>query len=457
MSAPAHVSLASPRQSSIAFGPSATAWLIALAAFAVLWIGVRTPLARGMVEGWIEDAAGLPATVESLGLGFFPSPSVRIGGLSIAQPPGFGAEPFVKVGQLRLRIPWTEIFDISKVESISAADMVVQLIVNPDGIANWSKLGGEPAPATAAPAAEPVRWRIGTLGLERGTIDYRDLASGSHAEFTGITLTADDIEPGEGFPFDLKAGGIFGSNTTHLAVKGQGRIDTAAGRYEGSALEFRGWLGGEPLPLAGAELAGTLGQATYDGASGVASAADGRFEFAEVPGRFAGRVDFGGPALAASVAVTTEAFAPRATAIILGKPLPATTDPTAFGSLQFALTASLQDGVLRLDPVTGRLDDTNFEGRAVPAERFVRAELDRIDLDRYLPAAGSKATDSSAPGNAAPGNEAAPGKEATLEATVAELAKLDLDAEIRVEEARVAGATLRDVVIRVERGGEPPP
>jgi uncharacterized protein involved in outer membrane biogenesis len=431
--------------------------LVALAAFVVLWIGVRTPFARGMVEGWIEDAAGLPATVESLGLGFFPSPSVRIGGLAIAQPAGFGDEPFVTVGQLRLRIPWTEIFDISEVETISAADATVRLVVNPDGTANWSKLGGEPAPATAAPAAEPVRWRIGAFEIERGTVDYSDLASGSHAKFTGITLTADGIEPDEGFPFDLKAGGIFGSNTAHLAVKGQGRIDTAATRYEGSALEFRGWLGGEPLPLAGAELAGTLGRASYEGATGAVTLADGHIQLAEVPTQFKGQVGLGGESFAAVLAVKTESFAPRATAIILGKPLPATTDPAAFESLQFALVASLRDGVLRLDPVTGRLDDTNFEARAVPAERFVRAELDRIDLNRYLPAAATKATGSSASGNAASSNEAAPGKQATLEATVAELAKLDLDAEIRVDEARIAGATVRDAVIRVERGGEPPP
>ncbi len=432
--------------------PAAIA-LVALAAFAVLWIVVRTPLARGMVAGWIEDAAGLPATVESVGLGFFPSPSVRIGGLAIAQPPGFGDEPFVTVGQLRLRIPWSDIFSVSEVEAISASDATVRLVVNPDGTANWSKLGGEPVPGTTAPDAEPVRWRIGALELERGTVDYRDLGARSHAQFTGVTLAADDVEPGQQFPFDLKLGGIFGSHTAHLAVKGQGRIDTAAGQYAGSALEFHGWLGGEPLPLAGAELEGTLGRVTYDGATGTASIADGRFEFAEVPGRFEGRIGFGEPALAANFAVTTAAFAPRTTAIILGQPLPATTDPTAFESLQFALTASLQDGVLRLDPVTGRLDDTNFAARAVPAERFVRAELDRIDLDRYLPAAA----------NAAPGTSAAPGKgatsakEATLEATVAELAKLDLDAEIRVEEARIAGATLRDAVIRVERVGEPPP
>ena len=134
---------------------------------------------------------------------------------------------------------------------------------------------------------------------------------------------------------------------------------------------------------------------------------------------------------------------PRApTAIILGKPLPATTDPAAFESLQLALEAHLQAGVLRLEPVSGRLDDTNFEARVVPAERFVRAELDRIDLNRYLPVAATST---------------APKKKATLETLVAELAKFDLDAEIRFDEVRVAGATLRDAVVRVERSTEPAP
>ena len=119
--------------------PAAIA-LVALAAFVVLWIGVRTPFARGMVAGWVEGAVGLPATVESLGLGFFPSPSATIRGLAIAQPPGFGDEPFVTVGMLRLRVPWSGIFDVSVIESIAASDATVRLLVNPDGTSNWSKL-----------------------------------------------------------------------------------------------------------------------------------------------------------------------------------------------------------------------------------------------------------------------------------------------------------------------------
>lgn len=420
--------------------PAAIA-LVALAAFAILWIGARMPFVRGMVAGGIEDAAGLPTSIESLGIGLFPSPSVDIRGLAIAQPPGFGEGPFVTVGRLEIRIPWSGIFKVTDVHAIAASDATIRLIVDRDGGSNWSNLGGEPTPGATAPAESPDGWNIGAIELERGTIDYRDLGAGSHGQLAGIALEANDLGPGVPFPFDLKLGGIFGANTVHFAMKGRGRLDTAAERYEGSSLEYRGWVGGEPLPLAGAELTGSLARAAYEGASGVVTLENGRFEFAEVPGTFKGRVTLDEPSMSAIVAVATEPFAPRATAIILGKPLPATIDPAVFESLQLALEAHVQTGVLRLEPVSGRLDDTNFDARIVPTERFVRAELDRIDLNRYLPAAGNTA----------------PKKKATLEMLVAELAKFDLDAEIRFDEVRVAGATLRDAVVRVERSTEPAP
>jgi uncharacterized protein involved in outer membrane biogenesis len=216
--------------------PAANA-LVALAAFAALWIGARTPFARGMVAGWIEDAAGLPASIGTLGIGLFPSPSVDIRGLAIAQPPGFGDGPFVTVCRLEIRIPWSGIFNVTDVREIAASDATVRLIVGRDGATNWSKLGGEPAPGATAPAEAPARWKVGELELERGTIDYRDLAAGSHGQLAGIALEADGLGPGEPFPFDLKLGGIFGANTMHFAMKGQGRLGgrrTVAARGRGT-------------------------------------------------------------------------------------------------------------------------------------------------------------------------------------------------------------------------------
>jgi hypothetical protein len=121
-----------------------------------------------------------------------------------------------------------------------------------------------------------------------------------------------------------------------------------------------------------------------------------------------------------------------------------TTDPAAFESLQVALRARMTDGEIALDPLSGRLDDTNFEGRVLPGRRFVRASLDAIDFNRYLP-----------PAEAASGGGS--GKKATLESLASELAKLDIDAELRIGEARIGEAKVRDAVIRITPDGEAAP
>ena len=413
--------------------------LVAVAAFAVAWFAARTEWARGIVASQVSAALGLPATVASLDIGFFPSPTLEIGGLEVAQPPGFGEAPFLEAGRVGLRLPWRSIFGAARVEAVSVSDAKARLVTSKDGRANWSALFPEPPAGTEAP--EPSAWYVGALALERGNVEVRDEGDGSHWQVAGLALDARDVAPATEFPLEVKLAALIGPNTIHYAVKGRARLDPDAGRYEANGLEFRGWAGGDPLPLAGAELTGALRHAAYEGATGVAKLDAGQFTFGGVPATFDGSLKLGGPSVAGAFRVSTEPFAPRASAIIFGHPLPATTDPTAFESLQLVATAALKDGMLRLEPVSGRLDDTNFEARIVPGERFVRASLDRIDLNRYVPPAATSLRK----------------KKSTLEAAVAELAKFDLDAEITIAEARVSGVVVHDAKIRVERDGQHSP
>jgi hypothetical protein len=424
--------------------PAAIA-LLAVAAFAVLWAGARTPFARGLVAGAITDATGLAASVGQLRIGVIPSPRLEIVGLAVAQPPGFGGQPLLEVGLIEVALPWRRLFGATdRVDVLTVSNATARLRVSADGTSNWSQLF--PEPAAGATPAEPARWSLGELALESGTIDYVDAAAGSQWQLTAITATARDLAPEGAFPLDLRFGGIAGSNTLHFAIKGEAKLDVGKGRYEANTLEFRGWLGGEPLPIAGAELTGTLRQASYERGTGAARLTGGQFEFAEIPGRFDGTLDLDEPAIVADFTIATEAFAPRAPAIILGQPLPATTDPAVFESLQVASGVRMEGGELALDPLSGRLDDTNFEGRVVPGRRFLRASLDAIDFNRYLPPAAK----------AASGGGGA-GKKATLESLAAELASLDIDAELRIGEARIGDARVRDAVIRITPDGEAAP
>jgi AsmA protein len=435
--------------------PAAIA-ILAVAAVAVLWVGARTELARGMAARMIMERTGLPATVESLRLGFLPTPSIGIGGLTLAQPPGYGTEPLLSVGRLRLELPWGSLFSRDRLDAAEVSNATLRLVVGDDGVPNWTKIGvatteAPAAPAEAAPAdgaAAPAHWFLGDLAVDHGVIDYRDEAAGTQWQLAAIAAKAQGLAPGAQFPLELSLGGVFGENTFHYAVKGLAKLDTAAGRHEATGLAYRGWLGGEPLPLAGAELTGTLARVAYESASGRVTLDAGRLTFGGVPAAFDGHVDFGGAEPAGEVKLVTEPFAPRPSAVAFGFPLPATADPAAFESLQAAATAKLADGALMLDPVSGRLDDTNFEGSAMPGQRRVRLSLDRIDFDRYLPPAAA----ADKPAQAAPrSTPAAPAssKKQTLEEIAAGLSTLELDLELRIGEATVAGARMRDVAIRV--------
>ena len=90
-------------------------------------------------------------------------------------------------------------------------------------------------------------------------------------------MVASDLAPAQEFPLELRLGGVFGANTINYAMKGTGKIDLEAGRFEGSSLDFRGWAGGDPLPLAGVELTGALKQVTYEMRNGLATLDAGNF------------------------------------------------------------------------------------------------------------------------------------------------------------------------------------
>ena len=219
---------------------SAVIALVAVAAFAVLWIGARTQLARGVVAGWISEAAGLPATVEELRIGFLPRPSVDMGGIAIAQPPGFSGKPLLEIGRLRLSLPWRSVFGTTRLEAVEISEATARLVVRADGESNWSKLFAEPVPATATLEEASPEWFIGSFDLERGAIDYRDESAHSSWRLAAITVEASDLAPEKDFPLELRLGGIFGPNTINYAMKGTGKLDLEAGRIDGNSLDFRG-------------------------------------------------------------------------------------------------------------------------------------------------------------------------------------------------------------------------
>ncbi|MGQ0430204.1 MAG: AsmA family protein [Gammaproteobacteria bacterium] len=415
----------------LVFIPAAVA-LLAMAALLLVPLAAMTPWARRAAGSWMSETTGLSANVERLRIRLLRGPSFELGGVSISQPAGFGEAPLLDVGRASVELPWTSLFGGAALDSIAVENAVLRPAIAASGANNWSALIARLAELGGEGRAE---WSIGRFDILRGALEFEDAGTGSRWRLTAITAAADGAAPGADFPVELSLAGVAGPNTFHLAANGTARIDPDAGDYRAHALNYRGWAGGEPLPLAGIELAGRLESFAWASASESASFTGGTFNLAGVPGEFDGGLELGGPQPRLQLRVKTEAFAPRAPAVAIGRPLPKTADPDAFGILQASFECALEAGLLTFEPIEARLDDTKIAGRAVVQQRLLRLQADRIDLDRYL----------------APGEKSRREKKATLEATIAQLGEFDIDAEIRIAEARVAGAKLRDTVLRIER------
>ncbi len=417
---------------------------VLLLAVAALWIGVRTDAARRIVGDYLGELTGLPVTVERLSIGVLPTPALELEGLAIAQPPGFGTDPLLEVGYARVALTWGAAFGGDPaLRSMAIADLTIRPEFIADGSDNFSalierlsELGGE----------GESRWSIGKFELERGALEFYDTAADLSFRLTAIGIVADSIAPATDFPFELQLAGVSDGNTLHFSLQGRGRIEPDVSRYLGQDLRFKGWVGGEPLPLAGIELEGGIGVASYDGKSGGTEIKAGKMTLAGIRSEFGLQAMVGDRGTSLAFTLATSPFSPRSAAIAFGSPLPATADPEAFKSTEFSAKGRLDQGVLQLDFTEGWLDDTQWSGSIVPQFRKVRIRADRVDLDRYLPL-----------GTTPPGLKSRGEKKATLEESVAALGKLDIDAEIRIDEARVAGAKLRDTVLKVERDGGTPP
>ena len=412
---------------------------VLLLALAILWVGLRTDAAHRALGEYLGKVTGLRVTVDSLSIGILPTPSLEIGGLQIAQPPGFGTDPLIELGSARVALTWGAAFGGDPaLRSIAIADLTIRPEFIADGSDNFSalierlsELGGE----------GESRWSIGKFELERGALEFYDAAADLSFRLTAIGGVADSIAPATDFPFELQLAGVSDGNTFHFSLRGRGRVEPDASRYLARDLNFRVWLGGDPLPLAGIELEGGIGVASFDGKSGRAEIKAGTMTLAGIRSEFELQSAVGDRGTSLAFALATSPFSPRSAAIAFGSPLPATADPEAFKSMEFKAKGRLDQGVLQLDFTGGWLDDTQWSGNIVPQFRQIRLRADRIDIDRYL----------------APGLKSRGDKKATLEESVAALGKLDIDAEIRIDEARVAGAKLRDTVLKVERGGGTPP
>jgi len=382
----------------------------------------------------LSEVLGWPVQVGDLAIGYFPLPWIEVERLVIAGNAAGDAPSLAEIAQLHATLPWRTVLGRGgHVTSLTLDAPRIALEVGKDGRGNWEPFAER---LVTLAGDGPAAWSIGSLKVEQGSLAYGRAGETPAFTLTGLGLTAEGLRPASAFPIDLRVAGQAGQRTFHATATGLALLDPDADRYAADELVLAGWIGGDALPLAGVNGAGEVESLRADLAAGTVLVRGASLD--ALGAKADAEVDIAGlnGVLAVSVGFKTNEFSPRAVGIGLNRPLPETTDPKAMSRLQLTARANWTEDGLVVEPLQGRLDDTNFAGALrLPANGLVPdigLQLDTIDLDRYLP----------------PDDPAAPTTpQSAAQALLGGLEAIEVQARISIDEARMTGAKARGMKI----------
>ncbi len=381
---------------------------------------------KPMIEEKVSEAAGRPFRLGGdLDLSLFPWAGFALSDLHLGNPPGFGQEDFVYVKSFDVQVKLFPLISRDvQVKRFILEGVRVNLEKAKDGRTNWEGLGGPAAdPKKKAPKVEPGE---GPAPPTESGLPLKALAVGDFS-VSGAVLWVN------------QAAGLK-KEISNLSLKLKNlSLDRPIG------LDFSADLDGLPITLEGQ--IGPLGKDPMKASIplDLSLAALGRLNL-----RMKGLVEAPATARRFDIELHMDPFSPRALLAALGQKLPvATADPEVLKHVSLDVKAqgnpdaiSLKDGLLKLDD-----SNLTFSARAGDFSRPDLAfalELDRIDLDRYLPA---QTKEEAAKKKEAPKPKSAEKAQPLLD--YEPLRSLLLDGSIRVGTLKAKGLRIEDIVLKV--------
>jgi AsmA protein len=392
--------------------------LILIAALLIIPQFIDIQKYKPVLEGKVAEATGRPFSIGGdLQLSLFPWAGVSLSDLTLGNPEGFAEKQFVSIQSFDVRVKLLPLLtkDIQVKRFILNQPKIV-LVKTKGGRGNWTQ------PKKAAPAVEektgpstpatdvdlPVKaLAVGEFSVKDGVVVFIDQAAGTRRQVTDIDLNFSDVSLEK--PVKMAFSALLDGKP--VSAKGTvGPVGKTIGRQ----------------PIAFDLTVETLKQLTV---------------------MLKGQVNNPLADPSANLSVTVSEFSPRRLMDALGAALPVqTADPAALSRL--ALKAQVSAGPRSVAISGGELDlDDSKMAFNLKASEFDRpnvafeADLDKIDLDRYLPPESEK-------------KDSAPEKkEASKPAEKPDyepLRKLILDGSVKIGELTVRKASLQQLLVKVK-------
>ncbi|MBL8202033.1 MAG: AsmA family protein [Chromatiales bacterium] len=460
---------------------------------------------RPAIVSAVQQSTGRTLTLDGdVGLKLLPCCAVEVTRLTLGNPPGFDAEPFVSIGSARLAIRLWPLLTRREVEigTVRVTGLEANLVGRRDGSNNWTFTDATPEAPDAGGKGEAggiSSFNLAGISLDDARINYSDEADGTRYRVEQLQLATGAVR--DGAPFEVStsfrltdladnSGGavklsaqasvaVDGDITTvrlstvdsQLDTRGFGGLEALRGTLRAPRIEVR--LGdntlleapelvtdleakGADLPGGGAPVQATLSGLRYDvdAGSGAVTRFTAKTTVAGVPLDLAGEGGFGERNDLRGTVRFPE-FSPREVLAKLKQDVPVTADPDVLRKLSGAANWRLGDKSFGLEQLAVVLDDTRVAGslacellpagsKATPRTQF-DLTLDRLNADRYLePDAPPSGKDGSTKdGDGKP-----------TEIPVATIRGLNLQGRARIGQLTITGLKMADVdVTAVADGG----
>lgn len=444
---------------------------------------------KGEIAAAVNKATGRTLTIEGdIHVSLFPWLGGELGAMRLSNAPGFGDEPFARIGAAAVRVKLLPLLRKEvEIDTVTLDGLRLALRRDANGRTNWEDLTaqkGEEGASTGAAAPALTAFALGGVRLRDAAIVWDDRTTGARYEVSKLNLHTGPVQPGQPVRIDsdfelasarpalgarvqLAAQALYHFDTQRLELDGvelatrlnsaalrdaeiklaaAALLDLAAQRYQLHGLEITAHLKGDKLPgkrldtaargeldidLKGDRLTAQPLSLTVLGiqATGAVNGSD-----LQTAPRFDGTLnvaDFNVRDVMRALAVT----------------LPASADPNAWkeAHARTAFAATAKD--IALTELVIKLDQTTLRGDAAivdfgkPALRF-HLKADEIDADRYLPPPAPKnAATPQAPAAPPAATAAAGAAGAPLEA----LRALDVDGRLAVGKLKIAQLKLSDI------------
>ena len=185
---------------------------------------------------------------------FYPWLGLESDGLTVANAPGFGDQPFFHADKIKVEVMLLPLLKGRyEIGTVLIHGAVVNLAKDKEGKTNWADLAGNGAKETGTsdraglPLAAMV---LGGVDIQNASLSWNDQSTGARYNISRLTMTSDKLVYGE--PVNIKVTLAGSSNKPDLAadlnLSGTVTYDLEQGRYDVKPLQLDSVIKGKNVP-----------------------------------------------------------------------------------------------------------------------------------------------------------------------------------------------------------------